>query len=319
MRKRLVTLFTASTFVVLAATGAIAFLRPFSLKVVGLHALVGFVFVALVALHVAAGSRSMARHLRSPLLWVSLAATALLSAVLWWQPGPVRAVLGWSRNLGPALDRFEIGERGMVYRYAPDPSYRMVLEIRTGPAYDPASPPRLAIWLENQSHYHIKTLLEPSEEDREERLPYWASKVRGWREALKEAERSHASLDDYVDAVSSPTENSSFDPADYILPRKSASPMPYRLMVEVNQPGDATPQLADQPSLVYQVEVDNFDPKTFQVLERVGYPVPEEREGTTEWALYYVDERFGSALDLIESALLTIERGASGQGGGPER
>jgi hypothetical protein len=27
------------------------------------------------------------------------------------------------------------------------------------------------------------------------------------------------------------------------------------------------------------------------------------------WGLYYVDESFGSALDLIDSALLTIERG----------
>lgn len=316
MKKRLVTLFTASTFVVLAVTGTIAFVRPFSLKVVGLHALVGFVFVALVGLHVAASSRAMARHLRSRILWISLAVTALLTAVLWWQPGPVRTVLGWSGNLGPALDRFEIDERGMVYRYTPDPSYKMVLEIRTGAAYDPGNPPRLAIWLENQSHYHIKTLLEPTEEDREEMLPYWASKVRGWREAMEEAKRRNASLDEFVDAVSSPTENSSFDPADYILPRKSASSMPYRLMVEINQPGDPSEKFEDQPSLVYQVEIDNFDPKTFQVLERVGYPVQEKaREGKIEWAVYYVDERFDSALDLIESALLTIERRAAKDAG----
>ena len=61
--------------------------------------------------------------------------------------------------------------------------------------------------------------------------------------------------------------------------------------------------------MVYQVEVDNFDPRTFQLLELVGYPVEEETEdGKEEWAIYYVDERFGSAMELIDSALLSIER-----------
>jgi len=312
MSQRFVTLLTASTFVVLAVTGTIAFLRPFSLQVVGLHALMGFAFMALVVFHVAASSRAMGRHLRSRVLWSSLAITGLAVGILWWQPKPVRVVLGWSANLGPSLDRFDLGEGGMVYRYSPDPAYKMVLEIRTGPAFNRENPPRLAIWLENQSHYHIKTLHGPESPDREAMLPYWASKVEGWRKALEEAERRDATLDDLVHAISSPTENNSFDPADYILPRQTESSMPYRLLIEINQPDDPSESLDDQPSLVYQVVIDNFDPRTFQLLDLVGYPVEEEGregEGETEWALYYVDERFGSALDLIDSALLTIERG----------
>jgi hypothetical protein len=310
-RQRFVTLLTTTTFAVLSVTGVIAFAQPFSIRVVGLHAFTGFLFVALVALHVAASSRAMARHLRSRTLWSALAITALLAGVLWWQPKPVRALLGLSANLGPALDRFEFVESGMVYRYAPDPGYRMSLEIRTGPAYDAADPPRLAIWLENQSHYHIKTLHAPESEDREARLPYWAAKVRGWRAALEEAERSEGGIDELVHAVSSPTENNSFDPADYILPGKAESPLPYRLLIEINQPGDATESLDDQPSLVYQVVIDNHKPRTFQLLGLVGYPVEEEARdgGEAEWALYYIDERFDSALELIDSALLTIERG----------
>ena len=65
MRQRFVTLLSASTFLVLAVTGVIAFLRPFSLPVVGLHSLMGFAFVALVILHVASSSRAMVRHLRT--------------------------------------------------------------------------------------------------------------------------------------------------------------------------------------------------------------------------------------------------------------
>jgi hypothetical protein len=309
MSQRFVTLLTASSFVVLALTGVIAFIGPWSLQVVGLHALIGFAFVALVIFHVAASSRAMNRHLRSSTLWIVLSLTALVTALLWWQPRPVKALLGLSGNLGPALDRFEVSERGMVYRYSPDPSYQMVLEIRSGASYDPANPPRLAIWLENQSHYHIKTLLEPEGGDRDAMLPYWAFKVAGWKAALAEAKKREASLDDLVDAISSPTENSSFDPADYILPRKTETSMPYRLLIEINQPGDPSEKAADQPSLVYQVEIDNFDPRTFQLLDLVGYPVKEEvGDGKIEWSLFFADERFDSALDLIDSALLTIER-----------
>lgn len=311
MSQRFVTLLTAATFIVLAVTGAIAFVRPFSLPVVGLHALMGFAFVALVVFHVAASSRAMTRHLRSGTLWTALALTSLATAILWWQPQPVKTVLSWSGNLGPALDRFEVGERGMVYRYSPDPSYKMVLEIRSGASYDPENPPRLAVWLENQSHYHIKTLLEPEGDDNEAMLPYWAFKVAGWKAALEDAKKRRASLDDLVHAVSSPTENSSFDPADYILPQKSESSMPYRLLIEINQPGDPSKKADDQPSLVYQVEIDNFDPRTFQLLDLVGYPVKEENsKGEIGWPLYFADERFDSAMDLIDSALLTIEREA---------
>lgn len=318
MSQRFVTLLTATSFVVLAVTGVIAFIWPFSLNVVGLHALMGFAFVALVVFHVAASSRAMTRHLRSPILWIVLALTALVTVFLWWQPRPVKAILGLSGNLGPALDRFEVSERGMVYRYSPDPSYKMVLEIRSGASYDSANPPRLAIWLENQSHYHIKTLLEPEAADSETMLPYWAFKVAGWKAALEDAKKREASLDDLVHAISSPTENSSFDPADYILPRKTESSMPYRLLIEINQPGDLSEKSDDQPSLVYQVEIDNFDPRTFQLLDLVGYPVKEVAgDGEIEWPLYFADERFDSALGLIDSALLTIERepGESVEGG----
>ena len=306
MSQRFVTLLTAASFLVLSVSGVIAFIRPFSLQVVGL---VGFAFVALVVFHVVASSRAMKRHLRSPTLWSSLALTVLITAVLWWQPQPVRTVLGWSGNLGPALTRFEVGTSGMTFRYRPDPSYRMNLEIRTGAAYDPDDPPQLAIWLENQSHYHIKTLLDPTTAEADASLPYWASKVAGWKTALEEAKHRSESLDDLVHAISSPTENSSFDPADYILPQKSEVSMPYLLLIEINQAGDPSTLADDQPSLVYQVEIDNFNPRTFQLLELVGYPVKgETSEGEMDWSLYFADEQFTSALDLIDSALLTIER-----------
>jgi hypothetical protein len=295
LRRRAISLLTALTFLVLAVSGVLAFLQPFSIDIIGLHALMGFVFIALIGLHVFNNSRPLASYLRSKALWATLACTAVLTALFWWQPAPVKTVLGWSGNLGPAMERFEMSEEGMVFDYVPSPAYKMRLNVQPGPAYHTQPSPHVAIWLENQGGYHIKTLLPP---DAAAETPYWAFKHAGWEKAMREArERGE------VDVVSSATPNGSFDPADYILPRPTGDTTPYQLLLEINQPGD------DQASLVYAVEIDNNLPQHFQLLELRGYPKREDKDDKEAWALYYVDDAFDSALDLIDSALLIIERG----------
>lgn len=295
--RRSVSLLTALTFLVLAATGVLAFIGPFSIGIVGLHALMGFVFMALVGLHVINNSRPLASYARSKSMWAALVMTAALTALFWWRPAPVKRVLGWSGNLGPAMERFEMRDDGMVFDYAPSVDYRMRLTVKTGSSFHTSPPPQVAIWLENQGGYHIKTLLAP---DAAAELPYWSFKYSGWEKARREAEDLGG-----IDAVSSPTPNGSFDPADYILPAQTKDSTPYSLLLEINQPGDG------QASLVYAVEIDNSLPKTFQLLELRGYPKREEAGSKDKeaWGLYYVDDSFGSALDLIDSVLLTIERG----------
>ncbi len=296
LRRRSVSLLTASSFVVLAVTGVLAFIRPFSLDIIGLHSLTGFVFIGLIALHVANNSRPLTAYLRSKALWATLVATAAMTLLFWWQPAPVKTVLGWSGNLGPAMERFEMRGDDLVFDYAPSADYKMRLAVRTGPAFRSSPPPEVSIWLENQGGYHIKTLRAPSAEAE---TPYWKFKHAGWEKAKREAEASGG-----IDVVSSPTPNGSFDPADYILPRAAGESTPYALLLEINQAGD------DQPSLVYAVEIDNSLPRTFQLLELRGYPKREdESDGKEAWPLHYVDDSFGSALELIDSALLTIERG----------
>tara|TARA_B110000037_G_scaffold213938_1_gene269105 strand:+ start:591 stop:1481 length:891 start_codon:yes stop_codon:yes gene_type:complete len=288
---------------VLAVTGVIAFVKPFSLGVVGLHTLMGFVFIVLVVLHVVNNIRPLKGYLHSRALWVTLFLTGVLAALFFLQPEPVKSLLGLSGNLGPAMERFEMREDGIVFHYSPSGEYKMKLTVKAGPAYNAERPPQVAIWLENQGGYHIKTLLTPAPEDAAS-LPYWTFKRAGWEKAKREADEQGG-----VDVVSSPTPNGSFDPADYILPVKREDSTPYRLLIEVNQPGDAHGSHSDQPSLVHVVEIDNLDPKTFQLLDLVGYPKREDKDGKEAWSLYYVDENFGSALDLIDSALLEIERG----------
>ncbi|MDA9830850.1 DUF4405 domain-containing protein [Akkermansiaceae bacterium] len=301
-RRRITSLLSMLTFVVMAVTGALAFFLPFSIEIAGLHSLMGFVFVAFIAVHVLNNSRQLKGYLRSRVVGLALAVTVGLGAVFFFQPAPVKVVLGWSQNLGPALDRFEVQEDGMVYHYAPSDDYRMELTVKTGPNSDPEDPPEIAIWLENQGDYHIKTLLGP--DGISDDLPYWSFKRRGWEKAKEEAGN-----EEEIDAVSTPTPNGSFDPADYILPADPDTSTPYKLLIEINENGDAHGEYDDQPSLVYSVEIDNLRPVTFQILDLVGYPKREDEDGREAWSLYFVDEGFGSALKLVDSVLLRVERG----------
>jgi len=301
LHRRAVSLLTALTFLVLAVTGVLGFILPFSLDIIGLHALMGFVFIGLIALHIINNGRPLLSYVRSRAFWYTVAVTSVLTLLFWFQPAPVRAVLGWSGNLGPAMERFVMREDGMVFDYSPSPDYKMQVTVVTGPSYHMDPPPNVAIWLENQDGYHIKTLLAP---DDPEQTPFWSFKHAGWEKAKQEAEELGHELGE-VDAVSSPTPNASFDPADYILPGADLEDStPYGLLLEINQPGDG------QASLVHAVEINNRLPQTFQLLELRGYPKREDddEEGRESWGLYYIDESFDSALDLIDSALLTIER-----------
>jgi hypothetical protein len=261
----------------------------------------GFVFMAFIMVHILNNSRQLRGYLKSPKIWLIIAVIVGLSALFFYQPAPVKAVLGLSQNLGPALDRFEVKEDGMVYQYAPSDDYRMELTVKNGSNFELEGPPKIAIWLENQGDYHIKTLLGPDEISDD--LPYWSFKRKGWEKAKEEAQK-----DDKIDAVSTPTPNGSFDPADYILPADPDTSTPYKLLIEINQTGDAHGDYVDQPSLVYSVEIDNLSPVTFQILDLVGYPKREDENGEEAWGLYFVDESFGSALQLVDSALLRIDR-----------
>lgn len=310
MKKRnrsFVSLLIALSFVVLAVTGVLAFALPFSLQIVGLHALMGFVFIGIIALHVVNNYHHLSRYMKTRVLWATIVITVGLTGLFLWQPAPIRSFLKLSQNLGPATDRFEVQKEGLIYQYRPSPTYQMALNLRAGETFDVTTPPHVAIWLENASFYHIKTLREPDDLTAgRAALPYWDFKRRGWEAAKRqmETEGLDSKPTPEVDGVSGATQNSSFDPADYILPADPDNPMPYRLLVEIDQPND------NQPSLVYSVEIDNSIPKSFQLLDLVGFPKQEanDADGKEVWALYFVDDQFNSALELVDSGLLTIDR-----------
>jgi hypothetical protein len=314
MKRHWVSTLIAMLFVTLAVTGVLGFFLPFNLLTVSVHALVGFIFIAAVGFHIKNNWRSLKNYFTKRSAVVLLLFVVALITVILLQPGPVRAIIGLSSNLGPDPSQFELDGQRMLYRYEPAPHYRMLLEVMGGSAFDADDPPLIAIWIENRSGYHIKSLYQTEREGYEAQLPYWHHKRSEYLKYKAEHEaKSEADQQEELDALSSATENDSFDPADYIVPRDAARQSPYRVMIEINQPGDANEAYADQPSLVYSVEVDNRDPRTFQVLEIVGYPKAEQDEdGQTTWSLYFVDETITTARDLLDSALLRIARDKPG-------
>lgn len=314
MKRHWISTLIAMLFLTMVVTGVMGFFLPFNLLTVSVHSLVGFVFVAAVGAHIKNNWRSLKNYFTKRSALVLLVFVVGLVVVILLQPRPVTAIIGLSSNTGPDPSRFEIDGQRMLYRYDPAPHYRILLEVMGGSAYDADDPPMIAIWIENRSGYHIKSLYQTEREGYEAQLPYWHYKRSAYLKYKQAHEaKGEAELQDEVDAISSATENDSFDPADYIVPRDPERDAPYRVMIEINQLGDANDDHADQPSLVYSVEVDNQDPRTFQVLEIVGYPKAEQDEdGETAWSLYYVDETITTARDLLDSALLRIAREKNG-------
>jgi len=299
-KKKIVTLLVAMTFTVIVISGLLAFFMPFSILVTGLHSLMGFVFIGLVFLHVKQNFKGMKKSVKSRYAITSFIVIALLTALFTWQPAPIRAILGLSNNLGAALDRFEMKDDGMVYHYSPAENYKLKLEVKAGANYDKKSPPEIAIWLENQSGYHIKSLYASKSKAE---LPYWAWKVEEYEKAKAES-KNQAENDEELDAISGATPNSSFDPKDYILPERNSEA--FYLLIEVNQKKDKNKFYPDQPSIIYKVEIDNKFPKAFQVFDVIGYSKFDPNEKT--WNAYYPDGTLTTSLKLIDSALLTINR-----------
>jgi hypothetical protein len=85
LQRRLVTLLVTLTFAVLAASGVLAFVGAFSIEIVGLHALMGFVFIVLVGIHLVNNREPLKNCLHGKAVWVSIAiTTALTSVILLW-------------------------------------------------------------------------------------------------------------------------------------------------------------------------------------------------------------------------------------------
>ncbi len=281
---------------VVTATGAIAFLRPFSLTVTSLHVVFGLCLVIAAIWHIGHNIPQLKRYLKTQSAVVCATAATVLAAAVFLQAPPIRTFMGWSADADRSPVSWLDREGRLRLRYAASEDCLLVLDVQKGPTY-PVTAPCMAIWLENESAYHIHTLHAPEREDGARRLPYWRDKRAKWQKAREESEA--ASSED-TDAVSGATPNASFDPADYIL----ADDQRYTVLLEISATRD---DATEHASLVYSVEIDNSEPVRFQVLSRLGIPEPSPADDA--WVIGYDVSRLGEdALNRIDSALVTLDR-----------
>ena len=97
-RRRLVSLFNAILFGVMAVTGVIAFIQPFSIEIIGLHALTGFLFIGVVAGHIFNNSVALKKYFKSPVMLGVIGVTLITTALFYNQPAPIKKILGLSGN-----------------------------------------------------------------------------------------------------------------------------------------------------------------------------------------------------------------------------
>ncbi|MDE0835907.1 MAG: hypothetical protein OSA84_06095 [Akkermansiaceae bacterium] len=81
LKRRFTSLFVALIFLMLSVTGVLAFVQPFSIEVVGLHALTGFLFVILALFHIVNNIRPLKGYLHSKSLWLTLIITVGLTVI----------------------------------------------------------------------------------------------------------------------------------------------------------------------------------------------------------------------------------------------
>jgi len=86
----------------MALSGIYAFSQPFSIEIIGLHALSGFVFIAVVVGHILNNIVPLKKYFKHSTAMAVGLAVALITAFFYYQPAPIKAVLGLSGNLGPA-------------------------------------------------------------------------------------------------------------------------------------------------------------------------------------------------------------------------
>tara|TARA_B110001469_G_scaffold124143_1_gene137298 strand:+ start:1701 stop:2138 length:438 start_codon:yes stop_codon:yes gene_type:complete len=123
------------TFVVMVVSGCLAFFLPFSIKITGLHALMGFMFLWMIVAHVSNNVSGMKRSFNPRILLSSAALTGLLTVLFIWQPAPVKAILRLSQNKGASLETFELQVDTFSYLYTPAENYQLKLDIKFGEGF----------------------------------------------------------------------------------------------------------------------------------------------------------------------------------------
>ena len=306
------------SFLTLAATGLLAYLRPFSLTTTRLHIVFGMLTVLLVLLHLAARGRYFSGKIsskaasRSMLAGVSLTAGGLLALAL-ADLSPARQIMSAS---------YESRRRAEIVRSSPlagfldadrtrrfiarqpgegaDTAVSLLLRFREGLEKTPA----VAVWAETTTGTLIETLYldealaygenvqwQGVATRRHKLLPIWRH-----RHTIVSGIDPHGEIDAFTGA----TPSHSFSLEQYLRRGEEGG---FVLCVEVNAVADANEAYTDaaigQPSLLYTAYIEPGAEPQYALMELTAHGGLAEQGG----ALAYDFEGIDSARRLIDLLL----------------
>ena len=317
------------SFGTLAATGAMAFLFPFSLVTTRVHVVFGLATALLVGMHLASRVSYFRSQLfssnRSRVSRLSLAGVVgvwlalLVAAIDGWRPATFLIQQGYESQHRAEIVRASplagfgesAGEPRLVVRVPKDEA-DVALSLTMRFAGADTAPPTIAVWAESSTGSMIETLyLDPrvayaeqpewggAETPRSHILPIWRH-----RYTLV----SGVDPSGEFDAVTQATPTHTFSLDDYL---RLGEANEFVLCVEVNAPGDPNEAYADkkigQPSLLYTayIEIDSTQP--YALLELTGHGGGAETSGAIQYDL----DQVTSAKEIVDLLLVKTQRVAA--------
>jgi hypothetical protein len=315
------------SFLTLAATGVMAFVRPFSLVSTRVHIVFGLVSLVLVGLHLASRVGYFRSQIRASVAQrAGIRRPVLLGIAGGWLLLLVIALRGWEPSQLLIDQSYEARRRAEIVRTSslvgfqdPRTHRRLIarapggradvalsLTIRFGEGF--AVPPSAAVWAETTTGAMIETLyLDESLAFSD--TPMWGGK-RTPRHHILPLWRHRYTLvsgidpTGEVDAFSAATPTHSFTLDDYLELGEDRS---FVLCVEVNAPGDLNQQFPDphvgQPSLLYTAYLELDSDQPYALLELTGHGGGARDSG----AIHYDFDGITTAKNLIDLLLVKIE------------
>ena len=316
-------------FAVLAATGVMAFTRPFSITTTQLHIIAGLATLVFVLLHLAGRlpyfRKQLSGRSTAAISKGTLAALVLGIGAIFFLAGMALPPASWFMDLSyESRNRAEIVRSSSLAGFGEPSPYRKIvarapeeptshgLSLHIGFRDDLETLPSIAVWAETTTGAMIETLYlqqsiaysdkpvwHGSRTPRNHILPLWRH-----RYTLV----SGINPDGEVDGVSGATETHRFALDPYLVPGQGKK---FILCVEVNAPHDPNEDWSDQtigqPSLLYTalIKVDGDQP--YHILELTGHGGGAEASGDTHYDL----DGITSAKRLTDLLLARLEEPAT--------
>jgi hypothetical protein len=306
------------SFITLAASGLLAYFRPFSLVTTRVHIVFGLLTLSLVVLHLISRvpyfkTRTTGEQASKPLLATTLlvwGGLLGLSIYGFWPAKPIMASSYESRNRAaivrpsPLAGMAELsgGHQLLGRKAGGEADTSVSLLVRFGDRVESA--PAIAVWAETTTGSMIETLFLDSQLAYGERVDWQGIETRRhhllpiWRH--KYTLISGVDPHGEIDAFTTATPDHAFTLDQYL---DSGDADSFVLCVEVNAVGDADENYPDpelgQPSLLYTAFIEKTGGSNYQLLELTAHGGEAIQSGTLNYDL----RKIGSATGLVDLLL----------------